>query len=143
MILVDANLLIYATNGDVPDHKAAKRWLEQVLNDSRTVALTWSVLLAFLRLSTRPGIFSAPLDPGRASAIVDEWLIRPQVVILNPGENHWRVFQNLIRSAGTAGNLTSDAHLAAIAIEHGAVLYSADHDFQRFAGLSHVNPLKH
>ena len=141
MILVDANLLIYALDRDSPHHKPARKWLEGALSGSTTVGLAWGVILAFLRLTTRPGILNRPMSPEAALDFVDEWLGLPSVEIVVPGDRHWQVFRNLLKSAGAAGNLTSDAHLAALAIERGATVYSADNDFGRFAGLRHVNPL--
>ncbi|MEO8360362.1 MAG: type II toxin-antitoxin system VapC family toxin [Vicinamibacteria bacterium] len=141
MILVDANLLIYAIDRDSPQHVAARKWLETVLSASTTVGLTWGVILAFLRLTTRPGILNRPLSAQDALEFIDEWLSLPSVEVIAPGERHWAVFRNLLNAAGTAGNLTSDAHLAAIAVERGATVCSADHDFARFPGLRYVNPL--
>lgn len=141
MILVDANLLIYAINKDAPHHLKARRWLEKTLSGSESVCFTWGVLLAFLRITTRPGILSRPLESEQALAYVDEWLAQPVAEVLTPGPGHWPVFRNLLATAGTLGNLTSDAHLAAIAIENGAIVCSADYDFRRFQGIQHLNPL--
>ena len=141
MILIDANLLIYAIDSDSPHHKEARRWVEGALSGAVTVGLTWGVILAFLRLTTRPGILKRPMAGDAALEFVDEWLALPSVEIVLPGERHWPVFRNLLKAAGTAGNLTSDAHLAALAIEHGATVFSTDTDFGRFPGLRHVNPL--
>ncbi len=142
MILVDANLLIYAIDQDAPHHKTARRWVEGALSGSTVVGLSWGVILAFLRLTTRPGILRRPMPPETALAFVDEWLGLPSVEVVVPGDRHWAVFRNLLKAAGTAGNLTSDAHLAALAIERGATLFSADNDFARFPGLHSVNPLQ-
>jgi len=142
VILVDANLLIYAVNRDAPQHRQARRWLESALSGSEQVGFSWSVLLAFLRVTTRSGILARPLESSRAIAYVDEWLAQPVSVLLSPGERHWPVLRNLLLTSGTLGNLTSDAHLAAIAIENGATLYSSDYDFRRFQGIRHVNPLE-
>jgi toxin-antitoxin system PIN domain toxin len=142
MILVDANLLIYAVDRDAPHHKAARKWVEGAFSGSITVGLSWGVILAFLRLTTRPGILKRPMPPESALEFIDEWLSLPTVEIVVPGERHWPVFRNLLKTAGTAGNLTSDAHLAALALERGATVFSADADFGRFPGLLHVNPLR-
>lgn len=142
MKLVDANLLIYAINRDAPGHRKARRWLEGALSDTEAVGLAWIVLLAFLRITTRPGILERPLSIDAGLAYVDEWLSLPNVEWVMPGEAHWRILRNLLADSGTLGNLTSDAHLAALALEQGATLYSADHDFQRFPGIRHVNPLR-
>jgi toxin-antitoxin system PIN domain toxin len=142
VILLDANLLIYAVNKDAPDHKVARAWVEKTLSGSQTVGLTWGVLLAFLRITTRPGILDRPLASEHAIAFIDEWLGLSVVEIVSPGEGHWRVLSGLLQSTGALGNLTSDAHLAAMAIENGAIIYSADYDFKRFPGVKHINPLE-
>jgi len=141
VILVDANLLIYAVDADSPRHRAARRWLEETLSSSALVGLPWAVLLAFLRVTTRAGVLRKPLRPERALAYVDSWLAQPFVTAVGPGPGHWAVLRNLLRTTGLAGNLTSDAHLAALAIERGAALCSTDHDFRRFPGVEHVDPL--
>lgn len=141
MIVVDANLLIYAVDTDAPHHADARRWLEDVLSATRPVGFAWAVLLAFLRVTTREGILWRPLAPDEAIEYVDSWLEQPNAAALTPGPHHWRILRRLVQASGTAGNLTSDAHLAAIAIEHGATLCSSDNDFKRFAGLDHENPL--
>ncbi len=141
MILVDANLLIYAVNRDAPHHETARSWFEQVLSGEERVGLPWVCLLAFLRLATRPGILANPLTVEQATDYVESWLKQPFAEPVAPGAGHWPIFRQLLLATGTAGNLTSDLHLAALAIEQGAPIYSADHDFQRFAGIEHVNPL--
>lgn len=141
MILIDTNLLIYAVNRDASHHKAARQWFEQTLSGGERVGLPWVCLLAFLRLTTRPGILANPLTVDQATAFVDGWLEQPFVEPVVPGSGHWPILRHLLHATGTGGNLTSDLHLAAMAIERGARIYSADHDFQRFAGLDHVNPL--
>ncbi len=141
MILVDANLLIYAINADLPPHAAARAWLEQALGGSRTVGLPWVVLLAFLRICTNPLVFERPLSVAQAIDYVDQWLEQPSARAVPPGPNHWQVLRGLVAANGTGGNLTTDAHIAALAIEHGCTVYSADNDFKRFAGVRHINPL--
>lgn len=141
MKLIDANLLLYAVNEDAPLHASARDWLGAVLSGTETIALTWSVLLAFLRLSTRAIIFSRPLSPDEAFDVIEAWLSRPCVTVVHPTARHPSLLRDLILRAGTAGNLTTDAHLAAIAIEHGAELCSCDGDFARFSGLCWNNPL--
>lgn len=141
MILVDVNLLIYAVNQDAPLHRNAKSWLEAVISSHETVGLSWNVLLAFLRLTTRPGIFRNPLDVGSAFAVVNDWLEQPSVTTVEPTEKHLRTLRDFLLPLGTGGNLTSDAHLAALAIEHGAELCSTDNDFARFPRLRWRNPL--
>lgn len=141
MILVDANLLIYAVNRELPQHAAARRWLEETLSSNQSVGLAWVVILAFLRITTRGDIFERPLAAERALGYAEEWLRQPFVKPVAPGDKHWQVLRNLLQVSGAAGNLTSDAHLAALAIENGATVFSADNDFKRFAGVRHVNPL--
>lgn len=141
MILPDANLLIYAVNQDTSHHEAARSWLEKTLSGTTPVGLPWLVLIAFIRLTTNPHIFESPLPPESALGVVSGWLEQPCVVLVNPGDRHWLVLSRLLRREGTAGNLTNDAHLAALAIEYDATLYSADNDFRRFDGLDYVNPL--
>lgn len=142
MILVDVNLLIYAVDSDSPHHRAARRWLEETLSGETHVGLAWIVLLAFLRITTRPDILVQPLPVAAALEYVEEWLQQPNVEPVSAGASHWPILRNLVAASGLAGNLTTDAHLAAMAIERGASLYSTDHDFQRFAGVDHINPLQ-
>ncbi|MGA2262306.1 MAG: type II toxin-antitoxin system VapC family toxin [Acidobacteriota bacterium] len=142
MILIDANLLIYAIDSASPHHDAARRWLEKVLSSSENVGLTWGVILAFLRIVTHPAVVRHPLSPEAALEYVDSWLAQPYVRTVAPGEKHWLILRNLLRSSGTAGNLTSDAHLAALALELDCEIFSSDHDFKRFQGVKHVNPLE-
>ena len=140
MKLLDVNILIYAINADAPLHAKARPWLEGILSGRETVGFAWSVLLAFLRLSTRAGVFTRALTSEQAFAVIDSWLEQPSSTILHPGERHLRVLRELITPLGTGGNLASDAHLAALAIEHGAELCSCDSDFARFPGLQWRNP---
>lgn len=141
MILVDTNLLVYATDADSPHHARARAWLEERLSSATPVGLAWLVILAYLRVTTRPGIMRQPQSPEQAFGSITEWLAQPYVSLVAPGEHHWPLLRNLLTTTGTAGNLVPDAHLAALAIEHGCALYSADHDFKRFPGVEHVNPL--
>jgi len=141
MIVVDVNLLIYAVNQDAPDHGKAKAWLESAISGTETVGLPWIVLLAFLRLTTRTGLFQKPLQVDAAFDVVDVWLQQPSVTVPEPTTRHLQTMRDLISPLGTAGNLTSDAYLAALAIEHGAELCSTDHDFGRFNRLRWRNPL--
>jgi toxin-antitoxin system PIN domain toxin len=142
MILLDANLLIYAVNEDAPLHGAARRWLEGAISGSETVAFSWNVLLAFLRLTTRPGVFRNPLPTEKAFDMIGAWLEQPVVTVVEPTARHLATLRDLILPLGTGGNLTSDAHLATLAIEHGAELCSTDRDFGRFPRLRWRNPLE-
>jgi len=141
VILVDANLLIYAVDADSPHHRAARRWLEETLSGETPVGLAWVVILAFVRITTRAEIVRRPLSPEMALAYVDEWLGQPFVRPVGPGKGHWAILRNLLSTTGMAGNLTSDAHLAALALEGGWAVYSTDNDFRRFPGIQVVNPL--
>lgn len=142
MKLVDANILLYAINADAPRHEPARRWLEAALNGNEPVAFAWAVLLAFLRLSTKARLFRRPLGVEEALELVDQWLARPCAVLVQPTSRHPAVLRRLLTAVGTGGNLTTDAHLAALAIEHGAELCSCDHDFGRFTGLRWHDPLE-
>lgn len=141
MKLPDANLLLYAVDSSSPLHEPARTWLEERLSGTETVAFAWSVLLAFLRLRTNPRIYEFPLPVEEAFGLVDSWLAQPCATVIHPTDRHSGLLRELLFPLGTAGNLTTDAHLAALAIEHGAELCSADADFSRFPGLRWVNPL--
>ena len=141
MIVPDVNLLLYAVDTSSPQHGRARSWLEETLSGTETVAFGWSVILSFVRLVTNPRVYSAPLDARSAIGIVSGWLGQPNAIIVDPTGRHLALLDDLLEPFGTAGNLTMDAHLAALAIEHGAELHSADSDFSRFAGLSWSNPL--
>lgn len=140
MRLVDANVLIYAVNEASAHHDAARTWLDEALGGEETVGFTWSVLLAFLRLTTHPAIFDQPLEPSRATAIVKAWTDQPTATLLDPTPRHLDLLSALLAEAGTAANLVNDAHLAALAIEHDAVLVTFDADFGRFRGLRTERP---
>ncbi len=140
MILVDANVLIYAIDEDSPQHPPAREWLEQAFAGFEPIGLPWIVLLAFVRLVTRPAIVRHPLPAAAALAYVDEWLSLPAVQPVSPGPGHWAVLRTLLATAGTAGNLTTDAHIAAQALELAAPICSADRDFLRFPGVKLVGP---
>ena len=141
MILPDLNLLVYAYNSDAPDHEKARSWWESALTESRSVALPWAVSLGFLRLMTSREVLLEPLGPSEAIGHIRSWLERPQVRILQPGPGHVDLVEELATEAGRAGALTTDIHLAALAIEHQAEVHSNDRDFDRFPGLRWTNPL--
>lgn len=142
MKILDVNVLLYAVNRDSPQHGRAKGWLERALSEDEPVALPWVVVLGFLRLSTSPRVFPRPLEVEQALKVVDGWLAHSSVIALAAGEEHWRTLRDLLSESGTAGNLTTDAHLAALAIEHGAELCSTDTDFARFSRVRWSNPLE-
>lgn len=141
MKVPDVNLLIYAVDRSAPSHGPALSWWNGLLSGPETVGLSWSVLLGFVRLTTNPRIVQAPLEVGDALDYVDRWLAHPVTTTIDPTARHTRVVRDLLGNLGAAGNLVPDAHLAALAIEHGAELCSADHDFGRFPGLRWSNPL--
>jgi len=137
----DLNLLIYAINSDAPQHTKARRWLEEALSGSEDIGFAWPVVLGFLRITTRHGLLPRPLTPEQSIEILDEWLVQPCSVLVVPGDQHWSILKRLLAECGSAGNLASDAHLAALAIENSCVLCSSDNDFHRFSGLRFENPL--
>lgn len=141
MKLLDANLLLYATDERSPRHRAARAWLDGLVSRDEPIAFAWAVVLAFLRLSTNPRVFEQPLSADRAFELVQGWVTHPSAVLVHPGDRHLPLVRQLLEPLGTAGNLVADAHLAALAIEHGAELNSCDADFSRFSGLRWVNPL--
>jgi toxin-antitoxin system PIN domain toxin len=141
VILPDVNLLLYAIDEAAPRHAQARGWLEEALSGTEEVGFAWAVLLGFVRISTNPAAFEDPLDGAQAFAYAEEWLARPVASTLSPGPGHIALMRQLLQPLGVAGNLTSDAHLAALAIEHGAELCSSDTDFARFEGLRWRDPI--
>lgn len=141
MILPDINLLVHAYNSDSLSHGAARAWWEGVLNGVIPVGLAWVTVLGFIRITTHRQVMMRPLPVATASAHVRAWLAQPYVSILHPSDGHAEILFGLLDGIGTAGNLTTDAHLAALAIEHQAELQSTDADFARFPGLRWTNPL--
>ena len=142
MILPDVNVIVHAYNADSPVHAHAKAWWEDRLGAPGPVGLAWSVVLGYIRLTTHPRVLENPLPPSVACVHVESWLAQPQVQLVHPGERHASILFDLLRRLGTAGNLTSDAHLAALAIEHQAEVCSTDADFARFPGLRWSNPVE-
>lgn len=142
MKIVDLNVLLYAVNSDAAPHERARAWWEAAVNDEETIGLPWVVLLGFLRLTTNARVFPRPLAPDAATSKVDAWLARDNVRIVSETDDHWGRLKTLLRQSGTAGNLTTDAHLAALAMTRDAVLVSCDTDFARFKGLRWENPLR-
>jgi toxin-antitoxin system PIN domain toxin len=141
MIVADVNLLVYAHNKAAPFHAPALRWWKDLLNRQQPVGLPWAVAFGFVRLVTHASVLVNPLAPLDALARVRRWLTLPEVRIIEPGARHLGIVEELFRATGVAGSLTTDTHLAALAIEHQAELHSNDSDFGRFPGLKWVNPL--
>jgi toxin-antitoxin system PIN domain toxin len=141
MILPDINLILYAHDEGAPFHPQARAWWEHVVNDERTAVLPWAVIFGFLRLATSPSVLLRPLPPEDALQRVLEWLDQPGVEVLEPGPRHLEIVGRLFAATGVAGKLTTDTHLAALAIEHQCELHSNDTDFARFPGLRVHNPL--
>lgn len=141
MIIPDINLLVYAYNADAPRHAAAKAWWEELMSGDEPVAIPWAVSLGFVRLLSHPRVVVTPVPPAELVGFVRTWLERPHVAPLNPGPRHLDVLAHLFGKVGVAAELTTDAHLAALAIETQSELHSTDHDFARFPGLRWHNPL--
>lgn len=142
MILLDANLLVYAHVGDFAQHQRAHAWLDAQLDGSARVGLPWPSLLGFLRLVTNPRIFERPENPADAWSQVTDWLSRDNVWIPEPTERHPGILGQIIAAGGVSANLVPDAHLAALAMEHGLTLASTDGDFGRFKDLRWLDPLR-
>lgn len=141
MILVDANLLLYAEDSLSEHHEAARNWWDARLSSSDPVGLCWPVLNAFIRIATNARLHQRPLTLKEATGRVQSWLDQSCVRIIQPTEQHWVIFQQMLRSGNAVGTLVSDAHLAALAVEHNCVLHSSDADFSRFRGLKWKNPI--
>ncbi|MCY4600295.1 MAG: PIN domain-containing protein [Acidobacteria bacterium] len=142
MKLVDLNILLYAVNVDAPHHGRVVAWWERALTGDETIGFAWPVVVGFLRVSTNPRIFPAPLTSEAAVEQIDAWLALDVVSVITETRDHWRTLRSLVAEAGVAGNLAADAHLAALAVTHGATLASCDADFARFEGLRWENPLR-
>jgi toxin-antitoxin system PIN domain toxin len=139
--LPDLNLLLYAIDAESDAHEGARRWLEEILSGTEEVGFAWTVLLGFARLTTNPRIYEQPLTIDEAHDFIDDWLAQPVAALVEPTRRHPAILRELLEPLGSGGNLVSDAHLAALAIEHGAEIYSRDNDFGRFGGVRWVDPL--
>ena len=142
MIIPDINLLVYAYNSDAPEHRKARAWLESALSETRPIALPWVVLLGFIRIMTSRRILVSPLTSAEAITHVRTWLDQPQAHIIHPGPRHLDLLEDLAGRGRITGEMTTDLHLAALAVEHQAELQSNDADFGRFPGLRWHNPLR-
>jgi len=141
VILVDANLLLYAYDRSSPFHESAKQWLFDAFAGSERVGFSWFTVLAFLRIASSPKAFRNPLSIEEAVEIVEEWFAQPSTALLDAGAQHWAILRRLLLETGAKGKLVMDAHLAALAIEHDVTLMTKDGDFERFAELRAADPL--
>jgi uncharacterized protein len=142
VILPDVNLLVYSIDETSPFHSATRRWWDAALSSTEAVGLCYPSVLGFVRLTTSRSVFESPLAVDDAVGIAESWLAQPNVTLLVPTPRHWPILAELLRAATRGATLTTDAHLAAHAIEHGYTLYSNDLDFGRFEGLRWKNPLR-
>jgi toxin-antitoxin system PIN domain toxin len=141
LIVPDLNLLVYAYDASSPWHPAARRWWIDCLSGTELIGIPWLVALGFIRLWTNARVFQNPMSVEQAIGHVETWFARPMVVVLNPGPKHAELVFRFLRAEGRGGNLTMDAHLAALVLEARAKLHTADTDFLRFGGLDWRNPL--
>lgn len=142
MILLDANILLYAYNSSFERHDVARSWLESTLSQQDPIRLSWAGIIAFVRISTNPRAFEHPLSTDEACTAVSSWLSWPSVAVLEPGEGHWAILSEILSKHQLRGPIVTDAHIAALAIEHGATLCTSDGDFTRFDGLKLLNPFE-
>lgn len=142
MILPDVNLLLYAYDAATSEHSRAREWLQRTISTYEVVGFSWHTILSFLRISTLPRMIASPYQLDEAIDIVEDWLAFSNARILSPTENHWRILKQLLPKTPVRGSLIMDAHLAALAIEHGATLCTNDRDFARFPGLKLEFPLQ-
>jgi toxin-antitoxin system PIN domain toxin len=142
VIVLDANLLLYAYDAGSPQHESARAWIERVFSEGEPVGLPWQTVAAFLRVITSPKLRGDRCTVQEAAAIVDQWLAQPNVRLLGPGERHWSILRSAMLEGQVRGPLITDAQLAALAVEHGGVLHTTDRDFARFPGLRWTNPLR-
>ena len=137
MKLADTNILVYAADADSPHHPASRGWIEQTLEDASGMGLAWLSVIGFIRLTTHPRIVKTPRSVPQALGYVHDWLAHPNAHILQPAARHADILARLLLAVGTAGNLTNNAHLAALAIEHDAEIATFDPDFKHFSGLKY------
>ena len=142
MIVLDANLLLYAYDSISAKHEQAREWVEKILSEEIVVGLPWQTVAAFIRIATNPRIPGERLTLDQAVEVVDQWLEQPNVLLLSPGDQHWSILRKMLIAGQARGPLTTDAQLAALTIEHGGVLHTADRAFGRFSGLAWTNPIE-
>jgi toxin-antitoxin system PIN domain toxin len=140
VVIVDANVLLYAVDSTATQHERSRSWLDASLAGAEGVGFAWVAMLAFLRIATNPSILTAPMSAGDALDQIEAWLGAPAAIVTHPTTRHAGVLAGLLRASGTGGNLTTDAHLAALAVEHDGEIVSYDRDFARFAGVRHRLP---
>jgi len=141
LIIIDANLLLYAYDATAAEHPAASAWLNQLFDSGETIGLPWVVIWAFIRVSTNPRLLRTPVPLPEIFSLVAEWLNEPDIIVLNPGPRHAAILEKLVTDYGAVGPLVSDAVIAALAIEYGATVASTDQDFRRFPEVRWINPL--
>jgi uncharacterized protein len=142
VIVLDANLLVYAYDALSPKHREALNCLERVLSGDELVGISWQTVSAFLRIVSNPRLFQHSRTIEQAVKVIEFWLEQPNVRLLSPGDQHWSLLRRVLIDGQVRGPLVSDAQLAALTMEYGGVLYSTDRDFARFAGLRWKNPLE-
>lgn len=141
MTLVDTNVLLYAYHPRAPEHERCRAWVEREFSGGTAIRISWSTIVAFIRIGTNARVFERPLTTAEAEAVVSSWLALPTVSTIDPGERYWDVLRDLLHRGQVTGPLVSDAALAALAIEHGAAVCTTDRDFARFPGLRTLSPL--
>ena len=141
MIVLDANLLLYAYDSDSDKHAKARAWVEEAFSGASPVGLPWQTVSAFMRIVTNPRLTGKRFTPAEVVEIVDQWVNQPNVRLLGPGDNHWSFLRQMIVDGQVRGPLITDAQLAALTIEYGGVLHTTDRDFSRFPGLRWKNPI--
>jgi toxin-antitoxin system PIN domain toxin len=142
LIVLDANLLLYAYDSESQQHAKARAWVERTFSDGTSIGLPWQTVAAFLRIVTNPRLSGKRFTPEEAVQIVDRWIDQPNVRLLAPGDQHWGLLRQMLLDGQARGPLISDADLAALTVEYGGVLHTTDRDFARFPGLRWTNPLE-
>jgi uncharacterized protein len=142
VIVLDVNLLLYASDATMTQHRESKSWIESIMNGRELIGLPWQTIHGFLRISTNPRMTAGGASMEAALAVVARWLDRKQVRTLSPGERHWDLLRRMLTEGNIRGPRTTDAQLAALTVEYGGILHTTDRDFARFPGLRWVNPLQ-
>jgi uncharacterized protein len=142
VIVLDANILLYAYDTSSEHHAKARAWIEQIFSSGVPIGLPWQTVAAFLRVVTNPRLPGKRFTPQEAAELVDQWLEQPNVRLLAPGDQHWVLLRQLLLDGQARGPLVTDAQLAALTTEYGGILHTTDRDFARFSGLRFTNPLQ-